>query len=41
MIGLVVEKIAAGEFSPAVTPFCRYCEFRRLCRGKVPSLKSR
>ena len=35
MIGLVVEKIAAGEFPPRVTSFCRYCEFRRLCR--VPS----
>jgi hypothetical protein len=34
MIGLVVEKIAAGEFPARITPFCRYCEFRRYCREK-------
>ena len=37
MIGLVVEKIAAGEFPPRVTPFCRNCEFRRLCREQSPA----
>lgn len=37
MIGLVVEKIAAGEFPPRVTAFCRYCEFRRLCREQSPA----
>ena len=37
MIGLVVEKIVAGEFPPRITAFCRYCEFRRLCREQSPA----
>ncbi len=37
MIGRVVEQVSAGAFSPNVTPFCRYCEFRALCREKGPA----
>ncbi len=36
MIGLVVEKIVAGEFPLRITSFCRYCEFRRWCREQFP-----
>jgi RecB family exonuclease len=34
MIGHVVERIEDGAFQPNVTGFCRYCEFRSLCREK-------
>ena len=37
MIGHVVEKIDAGLFQANVTGFCRYCEFRGLCREKGTS----
>jgi putative RecB family exonuclease len=36
MIEHVVERIDSGAFQPNVTPFCRYCEFRSLCRETGP-----
>ncbi len=34
LIGHVVENINAGVFYANENPFCRYCEFHGLCRGK-------
>jgi len=34
LIGHVVENINNGVFYANETPFCRYCEFHGLCRGK-------
>ncbi len=33
MIGHVVEQIEEGAFQANVTGYCRYCDFRTLCRG--------
>lgn len=37
LIGQVVQQIAAGDFEPNVTAYCRFCEFRGLCRELSPA----
>ncbi len=36
LIGHVVENINGGVFYAIANPYCRYCEFHGLCRGKKP-----
>lgn len=40
MIAHVVDGIEAGAFAANVTGFCRYCDFRGLCRGNGSGEKS-
>jgi len=36
LIGHVAEMIGAGAFQASEGPFCRFCEYRELCRQKGP-----